>query len=234
MISNREVKIHRPFGPYIMQTTISEELHNILLKNAKKIRKNKKLKLQNDYRNKLAGNLKEEYSYNGAFTNKEMSIIDDEFRWLASVFTKKSKEAIDSNFGLEPKDINILKPVWVNFMKAGEWNPAHNHTGDISCVTYLQVPPEIAQENNNSSASNKSNTPSAGKIEFSYGDSIPYSRGGLMFTPRERDIYFFSAKLRHFVYPFQSKKERISVSLNFSNIITAKNNLYGVGEQVMK
>ena len=52
-------------------------------------------------------------------------------------------------------------------MKAGEWNPVHNHTGDISCVTYLKVPKEIQEENKTSELSSKSNTPSAGKIEFS-------------------------------------------------------------------
>ena len=77
----------RNFGPYIVQSTISDELHQILLGTANKIRKNKKLKLKNDYRHKLAGNLSEEYSYSGAFTDKEEFIVDQELRWLASHFT---------------------------------------------------------------------------------------------------------------------------------------------------
>ena len=82
----------RNFGPYIVQSTISDELHQILLGTANKIRKNKKLKLKNDYRHKLAGNLSEEYSYSGAFTDKEEFIVDQELRWLASHFTKHSKQ----------------------------------------------------------------------------------------------------------------------------------------------
>ena len=31
------------------------------------------------------------------------------------------------------------------FYETGEWNPVHNHTGDISCVTYLKVPKEITR-----------------------------------------------------------------------------------------
>ena len=44
------------------------------------------------------------------------------------------------------RDIQIVEPIWVNFMKAGEWNPAHFHAGCISCVMYLQVPKEIEDE----------------------------------------------------------------------------------------
>ena len=89
----RDVSWTRDFGPYIVKTTISDELHGILLRTANKIRKNKKLKKTNDYRHRLAGNLKEEYSYEGAFTEKEERIVEEEFLWLASLYTKMSKEA---------------------------------------------------------------------------------------------------------------------------------------------
>ena len=36
-----------------------------------------------------------------------------------------------------------------------------------------------------------------------------------MRQPVEKDLYIFPAKLRHLVYPFKSKTERISVSVNF-------------------
>ena len=37
----REIKWFRHFGPYIVKSTISDELHGILLKSANKIRKEK-------------------------------------------------------------------------------------------------------------------------------------------------------------------------------------------------
>ena len=227
----RQFIIHQNFGPYIIRSTISDELHKILLDTANKIRKNKKLKKDNDYRKNLAGNLSEEYSYANAFTSKEEKIVEDELVWLASEYTKLSNKIIHQNLGREPKDIVMQKPVWVNFMKAGEWNPAHNHTGDISCVTYLQVPDEIKEENNSNESSNKSNTPSAGKLEFSYGDQIGYSNTGCIMNPKEKDIYIFPAKLHHLVYPFKSKVERISVSVNFADKINAMRNLQAEGER---
>ena len=227
----RQMDLLRNFGPYIVRSTISDELHKILLDTANKIRKNKKLKKDNDYRKSLAGNLTEEYSYANAFTSKENKIVEEELTWLASQYTKFSKIALKKDLGLEPNQIVIQKPVWVNFMKSGEWNPAHNHTGDISCVTYLKVPKEIEEENYTSEVSSKSNTPSAGKIEFQYGDHIGYCNTGVMMNPREKDIYFFPAKLHHMVYPFKSKTERISVSVNFADKLNAMRNLQARGER---
>lgn len=227
----RQFNFEKKFGPYVVKSTISDELHKILLDTAYKIRKNKKLKKDNDYRKNLAGNLSEEYSYANAFTAKEEKIVEDELVWLASEYTKLSKKIIHQNLGREPKEIIMQKPVWVNFMKAGEWNPAHNHTGDISCVTYLQVPDEIKEENISNESSNKSNTPSAGKLEFQFGDQIGYSNTGCIMNPREKDIYIFPAKLHHLVYPFKSKVERISVSVNFADKVNAMRNLQAEGER---
>ena len=147
-LSGRRFDWIRNFGPYIVKTTISDELHKILLDSAYKVRKDKKLKIQNDYRGRLAGNLKEEYSYLNVFTKKEEAIVEEELTWLASTFTKMSKKIIGTDLGREPKDIIMQKPIWVNFMKQGEWNPSHAHTGDISCVMYLKVPKVIHDENN--------------------------------------------------------------------------------------
>ena len=84
----RHFKISRPFGPYIIHTTISDELHDLLLKSAYKIRKDKKLKVANDYRKKLAGNLTEEYSYANIFTLEQRKLVNEELTWLASEYTR--------------------------------------------------------------------------------------------------------------------------------------------------
>ena len=222
----RDVSWTRDFGPYIVKTTISDELHGILLRTANKIRKNKKLKKTNDYRHRLAGNLKEEYSYEGAFTKEEERIVEEEFLWLASLYTKMSKEANGTDTLVrESKHLIMHKPVWVNFMKAGEWNPSHSHAGDISCVTYLKVPPEIEKENKSAEHTKYSNTPSAGRIEFLYGDDLGYHKSGTIRMPVVKDIYLFPAKLKHQVYPFKSKVERVSVSVNFADRVKAARNL---------
>ena len=151
----REMRYHTPFGPVIMHSTISDELHELLLRTANQLRDgthpNKKInKKTNDYRGRLAGCLSEEYSYDKAFTPSEDKIIIEEMTWLASMFVEFAFKAgkIKKERLRKPNELIMQRPVWVNYKKAGEWNPAHNHTGAISCVTYLQVPPEIEQENN--------------------------------------------------------------------------------------
>ena len=220
-----------PIGTYIIKSSISDELHEILLRCANKVRKNKKLKKENDYRKRLAGNLSEEYNYANAFTAQEEKIVEEELTWLASHYTKLMGDLCNKPFYRKPEELVMQKPVWVNFMKQGEWNPKHFHTGDISCVMYLKIPKEIQEENIKSKHSSKSNTPTAGKIEFCYGDDIGYTRTGTTVTPKEKVIYLFSAKLSHMVYPFKSKTERISVSVNFADKINAENSLQAKGER---
>jgi uncharacterized protein (TIGR02466 family) len=212
-------------GPYICLTSISDELQKILLNVGNKIRKNKFLKQKNDYRKRLAGNLKEEYSYANAFTPNQRQKVNEELLWLASNYTKLASEFHNKKYVCEPDEIFLQEPIWINYMKQGEWNPLHAHAGDISCVIYLQVPKEIEDENKTTEESSKSNTPSAGRIEFNYGEDIGYSTNGAMYTPKEKDMIIFPAKLNHMVYPFKSKTERISVSVNFSDIRKAKLNL---------
>ena len=61
-IAGREFNWRKPFGPLIVQSTISDELHEILLTVGNRIR-SKKSKEDYDYRERLAGNLSEEYGY---------------------------------------------------------------------------------------------------------------------------------------------------------------------------
>ena len=235
----REIKWMAPFGPVIMETQISDELHEILLRRADQLRNgthpNKDVNTEtNDYRSRLAGCLSEEYSYEGALTQEEMDIVETELTALAAAYTGCAHQAgkIKKRLVRDRTEIIMQKPLWVNYMKAGEWNPSHNHTGDISCVTYLKVPKEISEENVKGEHTKVSNTPSAGRIEYQFGNvGMPYSSGGYIRTPEEKKIFFFPAALSHMVYPFKSDTERVSMSVNFSDRINAQETLKQFGER---
>ena len=226
-VEGRNIDWAVPFGPVIMETTISDELHSTLLNRADQLREgthpNPDINTEtNDYRTRLAGCLSEEYSYKNAFTPEEDKIVNDEFTFLAAHYTNAAHQAnkIKERFIRQPNEIIMQKPVWVNYMKSGEWNPGHNHTGKISCVTYLRVPKEIEEENEKADHTKRSNTPSAGRIEFSFGNvGMPFSSGGWIRTPKEKQIFFFPAQLSHMVYPFKADTERVSVSVNFDDRI---------------
>ena len=46
---------------------------------------------------------------------------------------------------------------------------------------------------------------------------MPFSSGGHIRTPKEKQIFFFPAQLSHMVYPFKADTERVSVSVNFDD-----------------
>ncbi|SVC92472.1 uncharacterized protein METZ01_LOCUS345326, partial [marine metagenome] len=202
---------HTPFGPLLMQSQLSDTTFTILVKQSRSVRYN----LNNDFRSHLAGNLEEEYGLD--FSSSEKSIVHNELISIAKEYMKEAKrQKRIKKFG-RPKvnDIQIVEPIWVNYMKAGEWNPSHFHAGVISCIIYLKVPNEIQIENKVSESSKMSNQPSAGKIQWTYGENIHFSGTFFNQIPKEGDIWLFPADLKHFVYPFKSDVERISISCNF-------------------
>ena len=103
-----------------------------------------------------------------------------------------------------------IEPIWVNFQRADDWQPVHNHAGEFSFVVYVDIPPGMYDE-----------PEIAGSIVFNYGEQLPHARcqyGPI--KPQVGDIYIFPAWLKHYVYPYKSTGQRVSVS---GNIITRLN-----------
>ena len=110
-----------------------------------------------------------------------------------------------------------MKSAWVNYMRAGDFNPPHNHSDTLSFVLYLKVPDEVKKENEEfKRISQKSIGP--GGVEFRIGVGhqrhlVP-SLDSNEFFPKEGDLFIFPAHLEHWVYPFRAKGTRISISGN--------------------
>ena len=104
----------------------------------------------------------------------------------------------------------VLASLWINYQKANEFNPPHDHDGKLSFVAYLQIPEELKKEN----AAYRGKSCGPGGIQFIYGngprDCVTY----MSFFPEENDIFIFPAWLKHWVAPFKSDCTRISVSGN--------------------
>ena len=101
---------------------------------------------------------------------------------------------------------------WVNFMVAGEFNPPHIHDKcDFSSVLFVNIPEELKEE----SKKFKGTGGGPGTISFTYGEVQTHSLNHRSFLPEEGDLFIFPATLTHFVAPFLSKGERISMSANF-------------------
>ena len=93
-----------------------------------------------------------------------------------------------------------------------EYNPMHIHNNcTLSCVGYLKLPDGIDEE---WEEDYKDHYPANGHINFIYGSDGPYTCSNFLVKPEVGDFYIFPSYLFHGVYPFYTKGERRSFSMN--------------------
>lgn len=166
-----------------------------------------------DYRKDLAGNIAGSLGVSQPVINYLEGLIlpvaesyDREFEYV-----KKVKSHLNRG------KLTMSNQCWVNFQRACEFNPVHNHSGVFSWVIWLEIP-YLAAEQQSSSPGYLSNTPVAGSFEFNYtgslGDQYQFHIDADA-TYRNR-MALFPSRLNHGVYPFfNSDQVRISASGNF-------------------
>jgi hypothetical protein len=184
------------WGPFLYHTQMYDQDINQIKKLCNK-------KAKNDTRHTLVGHIKEEYTIDKNVMKKIM------VPYVNSYF---QAEETHHNFIRKPKKWNITS-VWVNYMKAGEFNPIHNHAdgGELSFVLYPSIPQSLIDEANKIVSTCNSKP---GQIEFSWGEYSDQFISNIRFFPIEKDIFIFPSKLRHMVFPFNSNGERVSVAGN--------------------
>ena len=110
-------------------------------------------------------------------------------------------------------DLTITS-AWFVRQFENEYNPLHIHTGArMSCVGYLKLPKGIEEE---WEEDYKDHHPANGHIQFAHGTTSGYNNTNFMVKPQVGDFYIFPSELFHCVYPFKTKGERRSFSVNFS------------------
>jgi len=153
----------------------------------------------------LSGKISDEVSlfYAGP-TNKRMHahsyVSDDIYKWFYSIFDHYLKWNRTQEYTI---DINSI---WVNEMKAGDYNPVHIHQGKLftglSSVMVLKLPkdmgPEIARPDQ----------PMNGQLQILGSVAGQFVRAD--YSPRVKigDFYVFPYDMRHVVYPFTNKKAK--------------------------
>ena len=196
--------IFNPFGPKLYKSTFQhiemlEELCN-------------EMRGKMDMRNKLAGNLHEEWLLLLKDGTHEL-LLEELMNHCATW------ELSNRGLGEEVRDGLIqkfeLQNMWVNYQHTYDWNPPHNHGGDCSFVIYIDNPVDIEKEYKYNNQ--KGNTPTSGMIQFRYGEQFIRSQQLYDFTPQRGDIIMFPNWLQHQVYPFmQPDIVRVSVAGNIN------------------
>ena len=208
----KDMELLAPFGPtmgyFKMPTDLVEKLNNRMSD-----------KLQ-DYSNNLVGKVKEELKFDeetikiaqagvGQFIGKYQAY--SEYRNSMGAKT------------LDPENFNYAVQIvsgWFVRQFEQEYNPLHIHTScRLSCVGYLKLPDGIEKE---WEEDYKDHHPSHGHIQFANGTSAGYSCTNFLIKPQVGDFYVFPSQLFHCVYPFYTKGERRSFSMNMNFIEVPK------------
>ena len=188
------------WGPLLFKTNITSKECQLILEEGKKCRKN-----IYDHRSKLAGHLKEEYRLND---------MEGFLKW----FNKYLKMYVNAFYKWKGIPANAtsklhLHSIWINYMQAGDFNPPHTHGGDLSFVIYPSIPKKILEENKTFKG-NRNPGGGPGGISFTYGTTKRNYISAVDNLPQTGELFIFPADLTHWVFPFKSKVERISVSGN--------------------
>ena len=153
----------------------------------------------------LAGKIPDEVSlfYDGKDTSKmhrHSFVSEDILKWFYSIFDHYLKWNKIQEYTM---DINSI---WVNEMKAGDYNPVHIHQGKLytglSSVMILKLPKDYGPELTHPEQPMNGRLQILGNVagQFAHTDYSPQVKIG--------DFYIFPYDMRHVVYPFSNKKAK--------------------------
>jgi len=153
----------------------------------------------------LAGKIPDEVSlfYAGP-TNKKMHahsyVSEDILKWFYSIFDHYLKWNKTQEYNMN------INSIWVNEMKAGDYNPVHIHQGKIftglSSVMILKLPKDFGPE------LTRPDQPMNGQLQIMGSASGQFVTADYSPKMKIGDFYIFPYDVRHVVYPFTNKKAK--------------------------
>ena len=215
-VPRKDTEMLSPFGPTMGYHKMPDDLVSYL---------NRKMdSCAEDYSDQLVGKVKEELK----FTDEVSEHLQKELSPFIARYQQYTEQR--NSFGTKALDpekyqygVQIVSGWFVRQYET-EYNPLHIHTGSrLSCVGYLKLPEGIEEE---WEEDYKDHHPAHGHIQFAYGTSAGYTNTNFMIKPQVGDFYIFPSQLFHCVYPFYTKGERrsFSMNLNFLEIILEEEN----------
>lgn len=193
---------HFNFGPYCAYFKIPQSFREGLLRKGKELEKG-------TANEKLVGLLADQRTY--TLEDKEWFI--KQFAPYVESYAKGYCQFSGMQFNPDYHSTSFtLINLWINYMKGGESNPEHTHSGQLSWVMYLKVP-DLKKEMEDF----KGNGLGPGSIGFHYGEGSvgEWAQHTYQYIPELDGMWIFPAQMRHRVNPFYTEDaERISVSGN--------------------
>ena len=153
----------------------------------------------------LAGKIPDEVSlfYDGKDTSKmhhHSFVSEDILQWFYGMFDHYLKWNKVQKYHMS------INSIWINEMKAGDYNPVHIHQGTIftglSSVMVLKLPKDFGPE------LTRSDQPMNGKLQILGSASGQFAIADYSPEVRIGDFFIFPYDMRHVVYPFSNKKAK--------------------------
>ena len=153
----------------------------------------------------LAGKIPDEVSLFYAGPTKEKMtqhsyVSEDILKWFYSIFDHYLKWNKTGDYRM---DINSI---WVNEMKAGDYNPVHIHQGGIytglSSVMIMKLPKDMGPE------LARPDQPMNGQLQIMGSVSGQFVTADYSPKMKIGDFYVFPYDVRHCVYPMTNKKAK--------------------------
>ena len=215
-MTEESVTLQYPFwGPILTDTMLPDKKIKELLERGNKVRKSKV-----DFLQTLPADWEQEfyYEYNALLAEHPyhcaVPVEHDVNIWFTKTFGVYFDAYIEV-LGTQGIELNTnkwnLESLWINYMKARDFNPPHNHEADLSFIIYLQVPDELKKEYEKETERNDSGP---GTTIFENGNASPMSITHRHYFPKVGQMFIFPSWLKHYVVGYRSEVERISVSGN--------------------
>ena len=226
------VKIHRPFGPYILETVMPDNMVDELNRKTEEVCSNTKemekyCSSKGNIPNLLLRDFEvvyfaEEYlkdigfkSYIEKLGNYYLQKKEDNFAISNYVRLSTVDRGYDPSFS-HPENI-CYADAWVNRYYAGDYTPLHEHGSDLSGVIILKIPEILKEEQQKDFESEGLSSNffrNNGNLQFIHSSQHPLSAGE--YTPEQKvgNVILFPSWLGHVMYPMRNNYERRSMSFN--------------------
>ena len=210
-------KLHEPFSPTILETTVPDRFVDIVNDVADDVLSSEEKSKQWDWSHKLVGKVNKEIlipvtdpdDRSFLFKTMKQGCLD---YLLHMIKMNRNNPWTRMETGAKPNIDNIhLTHSWVVSQYAGDFNPFHHHNGDFSAGIYLKVPDGM---NDEWEEDFQDHYPAKGLIEFGFGESQPFRADNIKFKPEVGKFLVFPSWLKHLVYPFSVEGERRMMSFN--------------------
>ena len=124
--------------------------------------------------------------------------VNEELRQYFDVYLEEGKKLQNIGEYKEDKGYRI-ESLWANFTQRGEYQPLHNHGGDLSYNLIIQQPKGLGE---------------AGNLYFRYGEDMEFNINTYRVEPQRGQLIIFPSWVMHYVFPTMSTEERVTAAGN--------------------